>query len=86
MDILVDVKYAKLDTPEVQDNIPDDLRWSECSKSESKATNKVTKSKEGVYYKKIDVLFCVCLCICEPLSPTIVPKWGFKGGYNFKTF
>ena len=42
MDILVkfegDVKYAKLYIPEVQDNIPDDLRRSVCSKSESNAS------------------------------------------------
>ena len=33
-----DVAYAKLDIPEVQDNIPDDLRRSVCSKSEPKAS------------------------------------------------
>ena len=42
MDILVkferDVKYAKLYIPEVEDNIPDDIRRSVCSKSESKAS------------------------------------------------
>ena len=59
MDILVDVKYAKLDIPEVQDNIPEYLRWSVCTKSASKATNKVTKSKEGVYYKKNYTVICL---------------------------
>ena len=37
MDILVtfegDVKYAKLDIPEMQNNIPDDLRRNVCSKN-----------------------------------------------------
>ena len=52
MDILVkfegDVKYAKLDIPEVQDNIPDNLHRSVYSKSESnQSIDKVTK--EGVY-------------------------------------
>ena len=51
MDILVklegDVTYAKLDIPEVQDNILDDLRRSVSSKSQSEATNKVIK--KGVY-------------------------------------
>ena len=40
MDILVqfegNVTYAKLDIPDVQDNIPDDLRRSVCAKPESK--------------------------------------------------
>ena len=65
MDILVtfegDVKYAKLDIPEMQDNIPDDLRMNVCSKSESKATNKVTK--EGVYYNKKTIQCPVYLCV-----------------------
>ena len=51
MDVLVkfegDVKYAKLYIPEVQENIPDDLRWSVCSKSESKAS-----PLEGLYNEK----------------------------------
>ena len=43
MDILIkfqgDVKYAKkLDKPQVEGNIPDDLRRNVCSKSESKGS------------------------------------------------
>ena len=42
MDILVifegDVKYVKVDIPDVEDSIPDDLCRSVCSKKESKAS------------------------------------------------
>ena len=80
MDILVklegDVTYAKLDIPEVQNNILDDLRRSVSSNSQSEATNKVIK--KGVY-KKTPIQFSVYLCAREPLSPTIVHKWGFNG-------
>ena len=60
MDILVAVKYVKLDIPLVQDNIPDDLCSNVCSKSETKATNKVTK--EGPYYTK-SIQLSVYMCV-----------------------
>ena len=60
MAILVDVKYVKVDIPEVQDNFPDDLRRNEYSKSESIATNKVTK--EAMYYTK-SIQLSVYLCV-----------------------
>ena len=65
MDILINVKYAQLDIPDMQENIPDDLRRSVCSKSESIATNTVTK--EGVYYK-ISIQFSLYVCLRTTFS------------------
>ena len=66
MDISVqfegDITYAKLDIPEVRNNIPDDLRRSVCSKSKSKATPFDKVTKEGVYYKQNTVI-CLDLCV-----------------------
>ena len=77
MDILVqfegDVKYATLYIPEVQDNIPDDLRRSLCSKISVKIKSIDRVTKEGLYYKKnntirVCVSVCVCVCIFEDHS------------------
>ena len=60
-------------------------RWSpyECVlqiRVKSKSIDKVIMSKEGVYYKnKYGSLY---LCVWGPLTPTIVHKWCFKGGYS----
>ena len=85
MDILSkfdgDETYAKLDIPEVQDNIPNDLRRSACSKSKSKATNKVIK--QCVYKKTLYSSFSICvredhflqqLCINGVSRGTIIIK------------
>ena len=56
------MKYAKLDIPEVQDNIPDDLRMGVRSKSESKATPLI-RLLRNVSIVKTNTVLCLDLCV-----------------------